>query len=925
MPRSSTTLYNVEVIISARRLNAPNSIVGQGQVPRRRSPKKSKWEYLVKWVGYGSDANSWEPEKNFRRGCKNLIASFWEHVQTGKDDNVNPGFQVDADEKWVEKETKRYCYWQKLNNVNVVKRYRSQSGNRLSRTWEGERFETLPSPNPTVYDADPGHSDSDNAPSVPMRKLHTTVDISNEDHPFAITMPLHKKAERSSSDSVETEVELNEVLVSDFSRGGLQHLKRQNVAIAYEELSSFLSLPEPQLPQTPSLAIPRELQLAEQTLENHVPSESGISTKQRLSFGALALRLPKAISDTVLESKNQRPPSKTPYTSIMPLGFKKGTMPIPSIAFGGYPELQEPTLSSINALPSPYTQDHDVESLQDQSMQDHNTQMETGDEFLEELMLSSFTNVLKPTEECPVEPLHPQLPNSDRLLVPKVPQETWTWSGNVFTDTESSPIFAVTISGGTTAVVDANPSLSEALQDMKDLYFTSFHDAVDFDSILPACQEIYQFAEVGPRTNTDTEYLNLFCAYMAKMHKIVLIPIFVDGLIIGHTIFFHPKTALVTSRLRPPLEIQSLAAALVPCNRSGFQFSENHRNPPKKYLPAQIDMEPLLSNQNLWLRSIKTRPRYHHALRVLEFPRMLHNYFCEDEYERTYSVWYEGGDGTKKRPGMETLALFGILDKCGIKRSHIQDARIVFIHVGAVKHLHKLPGFLDICSTSFPVQLYTYGSHETIARGLWGVREVYPCGGIVTFTPQALLDDLSGVIHRVSQIQRHSMWECYILPPVLGMAVTLYSLREGSDPISDFDSGRSPYTMLLTMIEDGELSIISSPSKYDLSSKKDMRQVWLRKYWTHRPGDSRATFQACLDVFNDEFQGSLPTNWTSAILDKISKDLRCMRTQPVFMEKYRRYVVLDSPRAHQKTREDALEWTSTTKFDFKDDFYPTQE
>ncbi|KAG5351646.1 hypothetical protein C0989_005418 [Termitomyces sp. Mn162] len=652
-------------------------------------------------------------------------------------------------------------------------------------------------------------------------------------------MPPHKKAERSSSDSVETEVELNEVLVSDFSRGGLQHLKRQNVAIAYEVfvLSKSPAPSHEYLPDartnTPPLAIPRELQLAEQTLENHVPSGSGISTKQRLSFGALALRLPKAISDTVLESKNQRPPSKTPYTSIMPLGFKKGTMPTPSIAFGGYPELQEPTLSSINALPSPYTQDHDVESLQDQFMQDHNTQMETGDEFLEELMLSSFTNVLKPTEECPVEPLHPQLPISDRLLVPKVPQETWTWSGNVFTDTESSPIFAVTISGGTTAVVDANPSLSEALQDMKDLYFTSFHDAVDFDSILPACQEIYQFAEVGPRTNTDTEYLNLFCAYMAKMHKIVLIPIFVDGLIIGHTIFFHPKTALVTSRLRPPLEIQN-------------------------------------------------------------------------EYERTYSVWYEGGDGTKKRPGMETLALFGILDKCGIKRSHIQDARIVFIHVGAVKHLHKLPGFLDICSTSFPVQLYTYGSHETIARGLWGVREVYPCGGIVTFTPQALLDDLSGVIHRVSQIQRHSMWECYILPPVLGMAVTLYSLREGSDPISDFDSGRSPYTMLLTMIEDGELSIISSPSKYDLSSKKDMRQVWLRKYWTHRPGDSRATFQACLDVFNDEFQGSLPTNWTSAILDKISKDLRCMRTQPVFMEKYRRYVVLDSPRAHQKTREDAV-------------------
>ncbi|KAG6881443.1 hypothetical protein C0993_001454, partial [Termitomyces sp. T159_Od127] len=50
----------------------------------------------------------WQPEENFRGGCKPLLARFWKHVPIGKDDNVRPGFHIDADKKWIEKEKKRF-------------------------------------------------------------------------------------------------------------------------------------------------------------------------------------------------------------------------------------------------------------------------------------------------------------------------------------------------------------------------------------------------------------------------------------------------------------------------------------------------------------------------------------------------------------------------------------------------------------------------------------------------------------------------------------------------------------------------------------------------------------------------------------------------------------------------------------------------
>ncbi len=45
----------------------------------RRDPQ-NKLEYLVKWLGYPSSANTWEPHKNFinKHGAKTLALISWE-------------------------------------------------------------------------------------------------------------------------------------------------------------------------------------------------------------------------------------------------------------------------------------------------------------------------------------------------------------------------------------------------------------------------------------------------------------------------------------------------------------------------------------------------------------------------------------------------------------------------------------------------------------------------------------------------------------------------------------------------------------------------------------------------------------------------------------------------------------------------------
>ena len=190
-----------------------------------------------------------------------------------------------------------------------------------------------------------------------------------------------------------------------------------------------------------------------------------------------------------------------------------------------------------------------------------------------------------------------------------------------------------------------------------------------------------------------------------------------------------------------------LIAALLPWSLSPSQIVRRSRLPPGVYLPVNTDIESTL-DQIRWERSIRLKPVYHHALRILRFPIVLHKFMSEPNH--SFSVWWDGGDGSKKKAGIETHMLFSIMEQCRAKKLPCEprgtgdpraasdpritndprvntEPRVMFVHVGAVKSLRNLPGLLELCSKSL-TQFWTYGTHRTIEPEYWGVREIYPCG-----------------------------------------------------------------------------------------------------------------------------------------------------------------------------------------------------
>lgn len=116
-------------------------------------------------------------------------------------------------------------------------------------------------------------------------------------------------------------------------------------------------------------------------------------------------------------------------------------------------------------------------------------------------------------------------------------------------------------------------------------------------------------------------------------------------------------------------------------------------------------------------------------------------------------------------------------------------ARIVFVHVGRMKDMHTMPRIARWRGAPLDLQFLTYGAHPTVPAREWGIHglnksggcptlpltlvhsDARLTGGIVTFTANALLNDLDGVERLIERVASHEHWACYVTPVVLGAAV----------------------------------------------------------------------------------------------------------------------------------------------------------
>ena len=58
-----------------------------------------------------------------------------------------------------------------------------------------------------------------------------------------------------------------------------------------------------------------------------------------------------------------------------------------------------------------------------------------------------------------------------------------------------------------------------------------------------------------------------------------------------------------------------------------------------------------------------------------------------------------------------------------------------------------------------------------VSQPVQGRSDVFLTGGVLTFTANALLNDLDGVDRLIERVDSHEHWACYVTPIVLGAAV----------------------------------------------------------------------------------------------------------------------------------------------------------
>jgi hypothetical protein len=151
-------------------------------------------------------------------------------------------------------------------------------------------------------------------------------------------------------------------------------------------------------------------------------------------------------------------------------------------------------------------------------------------------------------------------------------------------------------------------------------------------------------------------------------------------------------------------------------------FPEESRRP-FGLLPALT--KPPIPSAADWKKTM-VNSKYQLALRILKFPTWLHDWMSKSN--RPYYIWPASGDPEGSRDP-ETVYLLSILAQCGARNADFkEDIRAIFVHVGALRNIRKLPLLAERRGQTCSIRFYTYGTHETVHPEQWGVREIYPFG-----------------------------------------------------------------------------------------------------------------------------------------------------------------------------------------------------
>ncbi|KDQ12797.1 hypothetical protein BOTBODRAFT_146564 [Botryobasidium botryosum FD-172 SS1] len=277
---------------------------------------------------------------------------------------------------------------------------------------------------------------------------------------------------------------------------------------------------------------------------------------------------------------------------------------------------------------------------------------------------------------------------------------------------------------------------------------------------------------------------------------------------------------------------------------------------------------------------------------MLRFPPLLEENMRRPD--RTYCLYAPDNH-------VDTEALLCILDDCKARRLGHDDskARIVFIHNSMWSEVQKNSFSFVMRRTRADIQFFRFGVEPSIPPAYYPIHEIFAIGGIMTITPQAIVEGAGESLERLITLTHQSpFWDAYILPNAIGMVDELAKKppKNGGPAIVDYPTA---LTAVLLPIHNRFLAVSSAPpslNDYNEYIDWSIDQVVLSDLDSMGLlSECRTRFKACHGE-NKNVEGGV--RW------EVINDMRRMQEQPALQKTYRRFVVIvaESEWPHLKTK-----------------------
>ncbi|KIK98503.1 hypothetical protein PAXRUDRAFT_674090 [Paxillus rubicundulus Ve08.2h10] len=493
--------------------------------------------------------------------------------------------------------------------------------------------------------------------------------------------------------------------------------------------------------------------------------------------------------------------------------------------------------------------------------------------------------------------------------MPKIPKK-WKWTGELFissSENKTELLCLVTIADPTGMSNSSHISLLMSAQDS--IRIPRLHPIMDLSPIIRACGTPQYFGQLNSNEPGDEVLTQGLKHHMANQALAATVPLLLDDDEVAVLIVF-PATQLGLAKvLEVPEYLTSgtpllvvLLPFLVPSSKASKDVGWRHVHTVTQSLSSCKAVE---MGHELLRGTILSQATF-----LLGFPKSLLDFLSSSSTPKTYSIWPLPAQSS----GLDTALLQHILRSTKATFARLEDdVRVVFICNRNLETLHTMPSLVIKRANSPETQFWTYGYSTRVTSSRWGLQEIFPLGGIMTFTTTALAEDPVGCCQLMSQVIDHPLWHCYLIPEVLAVS---HLLTNHDDHGLCSPSCLDP---ILDLVEAGLVCVIRMPGQGHKTSNAWLSQV-LR--------DSTLSTHDLLGVYISALRehpttaGMSPQQLVSFANNEVTQDLAKAQIQPVFMDKYRRFVVIRA--ASEETisaEENGFEWCPLASFSFGDDYF----